>query len=83
MGRKPKIVATRDIAVEEDGVRRTGRYIEYDDGTVTVISDEGRENSTQIGNSDVETVAKMKLRLLVSDFRTTRIKPLHPPADEK
>jgi len=83
MARKPKIVSTVDISVEEDGIQRTGRYIEYDDGTV--ISDEGREKTIQIGKSDVETVAKMHLYQLVSDFRTARIKPLHPsdpPAED-
>jgi len=65
MARKPKIVSTVDISVEEDGIQRTGRYIEYDDGTVTVISDEGREKTIQIGKSDVETVAKMHCQALV------------------
>jgi len=63
MARKPKIVSTVDISVEEDGIQRTGRYIEYDDGTV--ISHEGREKTIQIGKSDVETVAKMHCQALV------------------
>jgi len=79
MGRKRTIISTGEIAVEEDGIRRTGTYTAYNDGFVTVISDEGREKTTQIGASDVETVAKIHLRLLVSDFSTSRIKPLHPP----
>jgi hypothetical protein len=81
-GRGRTAVASQQIVIEEDGIQRTGRYTEYSDKTLTVISDEGREWSGAVGNSDAASVARMHLYQLVADFGTGRIRPLHANSDD-